>query len=84
MMKIRNTSPRGALDVPLLGLVVEAGEVVDVAPAHAARLLKQVDNWQKSPDPAPSAARRRRRKTPTPPVTAPATAPIEPSEGDPS
>lgn len=83
MVKIRNTSPRGALDVPLLGRVVEAGEVVDVDPAHAARLLKQVDNWQPA-DPTPPAARRRRRKTPTPPVTAPATAPIEPSEGDPS
>lgn len=44
-MKIRNVSPRGALDVPLLRAVVDAREVVDVTPDQAARLLAQVDQW---------------------------------------
>lgn len=46
-MKIKNVSPRGDLDVPLLGRVVAAGEVVDVNADHANRLLDQPDNWQK-------------------------------------
>lgn len=45
MPKIRNICPRGDLDVPLLGRVVEAGQVVDVTAEQAARLLPQVDNW---------------------------------------
>ena len=45
MPKIRNVSPRGDLDVPLLGRVVEAGQTVDVTDEQAARLLPQVDNW---------------------------------------
>lgn|GEM_PF-1090837 len=45
-MKIRNTSPLGDLDVPLLGRVVKAGEVAEVSTTQAERLLPQVDNWQ--------------------------------------
>lgn len=45
-MKIRNISPRGALDVPLLGRVVEAGEVTEVTKDQADRLLPQSDNWE--------------------------------------
>jgi len=45
MTLIRNVSPRGALDVPLLGRSVDAGEVVEASPQHAAILLAQVDNW---------------------------------------
>lgn len=45
MPKIRNTSPRGALDVPLLGRVVDAGEVTEVTADQAQRLLPQSDNW---------------------------------------
>lgn len=45
-MQIRNISPRGALEVPLLRTVVEAGAVVDVTPEQAERLLDQHDNWQ--------------------------------------
>ena len=44
-MKIKNVSPRGDLDVPLLGVVVPAGESVTVSPEAAARLLPQVGNW---------------------------------------
>ncbi len=50
MTAIRNVSPRGDLDVPLLGRIVAAGEVVDVDPAHAEILLEQVDNWQPAAD----------------------------------
>lgn len=62
MPKIKNVSPYGDLDVPLLGRVVAAGEVVEVSAAHAGKapsgtpdtdgydpgqgLLAQVDNWQ--------------------------------------
>lgn len=44
-MKIRNISPRGALDVPLLGRVVDAGAVTEVTKDQAERLLPQSDNW---------------------------------------
>lgn len=44
-MKIRNVSPRGDLDVPLLRRVVRAGEVVEVTADQAAALLPQSDNW---------------------------------------
>ncbi len=46
MTNIKNISPIGDLDVPLLGGIVKAGETVDVAPEHAERLLRQVDVWQ--------------------------------------
>lgn len=46
-MKIRNVSRFGALDVPLLGRVVDAGEVVDVTSDQAERLLAQPDNFEK-------------------------------------
>lgn len=40
-MKIKNVSPLGDLDVPLLGRVVRRGETVDVPAEAATRLLKQ-------------------------------------------
>lgn len=43
--KIRNVSPYGDLDVPLLGVIVLAGETVDVTDENAAVLLEQVENW---------------------------------------
>lgn len=44
--KIRNVSPYGDLDVPLLGMIVAAGETVDVTDENADRLLEQAENWQ--------------------------------------
>lgn len=45
-VRIRNNSPRGALDVPLLGgRTVDRGAAVDVLPAHAEILLRQ-DIWE--------------------------------------
>lgn len=53
-MKIKNVSPLGDLDVPLLGnRVVKAGEEIDVSDAHAKRLLLQPDNWQPAAKSAP-------------------------------
>ena len=50
-MKIRNDSPLGDLDVPLLRRVVERGEVVDVSDEHAAILLAQ-EIWSPADDDA--------------------------------
>lgn len=41
MPQIRNDSPIGDLDVPLLRRVVRVGEAVDVTDDQAARLLPQ-------------------------------------------
>lgn len=50
-MKIKNVSPLGDLDVPLLGnRIVKAGEEIDVPNDKAQRLLLQPDNWQAVPD----------------------------------
>ncbi|MCB2413651.1 hypothetical protein LGT39_12430 [Demequina sp. TTPB684] len=45
MVNIRNVSPVGDLDVPLLGRLVKRGEVVEVSLEHAQRLLRQNDVW---------------------------------------
>jgi len=46
MPKLKNTSPLGALDVPLLRRVVEADEVFEVTEDQARVLLLQHDNYQ--------------------------------------
>lgn len=53
MPKIKNVSPYGALDIPLLRRTVGAGEVVDVTAEQAERLLPQAENYE----PADKAAR---------------------------
>lgn len=45
MPKIRNVSPIGALDVPLIGRHLDAGEEADVTAEQAAVLLAQADNY---------------------------------------
>jgi hypothetical protein len=45
MPKIKNVSPFGDLEVPLLGVVVEHGKTVDVSDEQAEILLRQVDNF---------------------------------------
>ena len=45
MAKIKNVSPFGDLDVPLLGVIVEAGATVEVDDDHAAILLQQELNF---------------------------------------
>jgi hypothetical protein len=46
MPKIKNVSPFGDLDVPLLGRIVAAGETVEVSEEEAEILLQQEDNYQ--------------------------------------
>lgn len=46
MPKIKNVSPFGDLDVPLLGRIVASGETVEVTEEHAELLLQQPDNYQ--------------------------------------
>ena len=46
MPVIKNVSPYGALDVPLLGRTVEANEEIEVSEAQAAILLAQAENYQ--------------------------------------
>lgn len=60
MPKFKNVSPLGALDLPLLGRVVAAGEVIEVTTAQAKHLDGQQAVWQpvksrgsKAPDPVP-------------------------------
>jgi hypothetical protein len=44
-MKIRNVSPIGDLDFPMLGRIVAAGEVIEVPDEVGAALLDQPANW---------------------------------------
>jgi hypothetical protein len=46
MPKIKNVSPFGDLEVPLLGAVVEHGSIVEVSEEHARILLMQPSNFQ--------------------------------------
>jgi hypothetical protein len=46
MPKLKNISPLGALDVPLLRTIVEAGQTVDVTEDQARVLLLQHDNYE--------------------------------------
>lgn len=46
MPKIKNISPCGDLDVPLLRRVIETGETVEVTKDQAERLLAQPDNFE--------------------------------------
>jgi hypothetical protein len=66
MPKFKNVSPLGALDLPLIGRVVDRGEVIEVTAAQAKHLRGQTDTWkpvgssnpaggQTPPDPDPGA-----------------------------
>ena len=46
MPRLKNISPLGALDVPLLRRIVEAEEIIDVSEDQARVLLLQPDNYQ--------------------------------------
>jgi hypothetical protein len=46
MPKIKNVSPLGDLDVPLLRAVIDAGETVTVTEDQARVLLLQPDNYE--------------------------------------
>lgn len=46
MKKLRNTNPLGAVDLPLIGKSIEAGEEFTVSNAQADQLLEQVGNYE--------------------------------------
>lgn len=46
MAVVKNVSPVGALDIPLIGRVVEANEEFEVPSDVAEALLQQPDNFQ--------------------------------------
>lgn len=48
MPRIRNVNPLGEVEVPLLGRVLGAGEVVEVTDEQAAVLLAQVGNYEQA------------------------------------
>jgi hypothetical protein len=52
MPKIKNVSPFGDLDVPLLGRIFEAGTILDVTDEQAEVLLRQEDNFKPWGEPA--------------------------------
>lgn len=47
MPKFRNVSPLGALDIPALGIIVQAGEVFDVPAALRANFAGQSENYHR-------------------------------------
>jgi hypothetical protein len=55
-MRLRNTNPLGAVELPLVGRVLEAGEEFDVTPEQAHALLPQVGNYEPADDEAQSVA----------------------------
>jgi hypothetical protein len=46
MPRFQNVSPQGALDLPLIGRVVDAGEVIEVSTAQAKHLKGQTSIWR--------------------------------------
>lgn len=46
MPKFKNVSPLGALDLPLVGRVVAAGEVIEVTAAQTKHLSGQEGVWR--------------------------------------
>lgn len=52
MPKLKNISPLGELDVPLLDRILDAGEEFDVSAETAEKLLPQAENYQPVDDEA--------------------------------
>ena len=46
VVQLRNTNPVGAVDLPLIGRTLEAGEVFDIADDLGAALLEQLGNYE--------------------------------------
>lgn len=46
MPTLKNANPLGAVDLPLIGRTLEAGEEFEVSDEHAAVLLEQVGNYE--------------------------------------
>lgn len=52
MVALRNINPLGAVELPLIGRVLDAGEVFDIADDLGAALLEQVGNYELATEPA--------------------------------
>jgi hypothetical protein len=52
MPKFKNISPLGALDTPVAGRVVEAGEIIDLPADRAVFVAAQADTWEPADDEA--------------------------------
>jgi hypothetical protein len=46
MPKFKNVSPLGALDLPLIGRVVDRGEVIELTAAQAKHVRGQTATWE--------------------------------------
>lgn len=47
MATLRNTNPLGAVDLPLIGRTLQAGEEFEVEDEHVDNLLSQVGNYER-------------------------------------
>lgn len=56
MPKFKNVSPLGDLDLPLIGRVVEFGEVFEVTDEQALGIAGQAENWEPVEDAEPTLA----------------------------
>lgn len=45
-MRLRNTNPVGAVDLPILGRTIDRDEVFDIADDVGAALLEQAGNYE--------------------------------------
>ena len=45
-VQLKNTSPLGSIDLPLIGRTLAAGEVFDVPDKVGAALLEQIGNYE--------------------------------------
>ncbi|HEY1174794.1 MAG TPA: hypothetical protein VGF17_01450 [Phytomonospora sp.] len=83
-MRLRNTNPLGAVELPLIGRVLEAGEEFDIDDEHGKRLLEQDGNYEKAKAASPASAsakkaaatraRKRRQEAEAAPTPVPAPA----------
>lgn len=53
-MKLRNTNPLGAVDFPLIGRTLEAGEEFEVSDSIGQELLQQLGNYEEVKTTKPS------------------------------
>lgn len=57
-MKLRNTSPYGDLDIPLVRQVVQGGTTFEVTEEQAKTLLTQTENYEPADDEARAVAKK--------------------------
>lgn len=79
-MRLRNTNPLGAVELPLIGRVLEPGDVFEIDDERGNALLEQAGNYELVREPkAPSAKAKGRQSAPP---RAKATDPTDEPSGD--